>query len=98
MDYVQSFDLFGVPAKQVPSITGIGAPTTATEAAVGCLYMDIDTGNLYKCVSATNDAYTWSPVVALTTVEKNIILTLLRNVTYKDDMSELLSQLEVLWS
>ena len=59
MNYVKSFDLFGVPATQIPATPGSGAPTTATEGAVGCLYMDTDTGNLYKCTAATDGAYTW---------------------------------------
>lgn len=59
MNYVKSFDLFGVPAKQIPSITESGAPTTETEGAVGCLYMDTDTGNLYKCTAVVDGEYTW---------------------------------------
>lgn len=59
MNYVKSFDLFGVPATQIPATPGSGAPTTATEGAVGCLYMDTDTGNLYKCTSVADGVYTW---------------------------------------
>ena len=59
MNYVQSFDLFGVPAAQIPSITKSGAPTTTTEAAVGCLYMNTDNGDLYKCTAVSNGVYTW---------------------------------------
>lgn len=59
MNYVESFDLFGVPAKQISSITGSGAPTTTTEGAVGCLYMDTGTGDLYKCTAAVDGVYTW---------------------------------------
>lgn len=59
MNYVESFDLFGVEAKQIPCITGAGAPTTTTEGAVGCLYMDTNTGALYKCIAVTDGIYTW---------------------------------------
>lgn len=59
MNYVDSFNLFGVEAKQIPSIKGSGAPTTSTEGAVGCLYMDTGTGDVYKCTSATDGVYTW---------------------------------------
>lgn len=59
MNYVKSFDLFGVPAMQIPATPGSGTPTTATEGAVGCLYMDTDTGNLYKCIAVADGAYTW---------------------------------------
>lgn len=59
MNYVQSFDLFGVPAKQIPATPGSGAPTATTEGAVGCLYMDTDTGALYKCTAVADGVYTW---------------------------------------
>lgn len=59
MNYVNSFDLFGVPAKQIPATPGSGAPTETTEGVVGCLYMDTDTGNLYKCIAAGSGVYTW---------------------------------------
>lgn len=62
MNYVDSFNLFGTEAKQNPSITGSGAPTTSTEGAVGCLYMDTDTGALYKCTAAADGVYTWTSV------------------------------------
>lgn len=63
MNYVKSFNLFGVDAVQIPCITGSGAPTTTTEAAVGCLYMDEDTGDMYKCISAVDSVYTWEKLV-----------------------------------
>lgn len=59
MNYVESLNLFGVEAKEIPCIKGSGAPTTATEGAVGCLYMDTNTGNIYKCTAAANGVYTW---------------------------------------
>lgn len=59
MNYVESFDLFGVPAKQIPAITGKGAPASSTEGAVGCIYMDTDTGDLYKCTTVADGVYTW---------------------------------------
>ena len=61
MNYVQSFNLFGVDAKQIPCIPGSGAPTTATEAAIGCFYMDTssETKDVYKCVNITDGVYTW---------------------------------------
>lgn len=59
MDYVNSFDFFGVKAKQIPNIVGKGAPTEKTEAAVGCLYMDTDTEDIYKCTAVSSGKYTW---------------------------------------
>lgn len=40
-------------------ITSKGAPTTSTEGAVGCLYMDTDTGNMYKCTAVNAGVYYW---------------------------------------
>ena len=59
MNYVESFNLFGVEAKQVPCITGSGAPTLRTGGVIGCLYMDITSGDIYKCVGVSDDIYTW---------------------------------------
>lgn len=63
MNYVESFNLLGVEAKQLPCIKGEGAPTTATEGAVGCLYMDTLTGDTYKCTAASDGVYTWIRVL-----------------------------------
>lgn len=52
MNFVKSFDLFGTKAKQLPCTPGNGAPTTTTDGAVGDLYMDTDTGDLYKCTGS----------------------------------------------
>lgn len=59
MNYVEYFNLLGVDAKQIPSITGEGAPTTSTEGAVGCLYMNTLTGDMYKCTAVETDGYVW---------------------------------------
>ncbi|MBR0544016.1 MAG: SGNH/GDSL hydrolase family protein [Bacteroidaceae bacterium] len=60
MNYVEHLNLFGVEAKQIPCSTGAGAPTTSTEGAVGCLYMDTLTGDVWKCVSEADDKYGWA--------------------------------------
>lgn len=59
MNYIDSFDIFGVEAKEIPCIKGNGAPTTETAGAVGMFYMDIDTGSVYKCTAVVNGVYTW---------------------------------------
>lgn len=61
MNYVKSLNLFGVEAKEIPCITGSGAPTTSTQGAVGCFYMDTssDTKDVYKCTAVSNGTYTW---------------------------------------
>lgn len=60
MNYVDHLNLFGVEAKEVPCIKGSGAPTEATVGAVGMLYMDTDTGDIYKCTAVVDGDYTWS--------------------------------------
>jgi surface protein len=60
MNYVESFNLLGLEAKQIPCIKGENAPTTSTEGAVGCLYMNTLTGDIYKCTAASDGTYTWS--------------------------------------
>ena len=55
MEYIESFRLLGVQARQKPCLPGQGAP--AVPAVSGELYMDIDTGDLYKCVGGT-----WRPM------------------------------------
>ena len=59
MNFVESLELFHVSAKEIPCLTGRGAPTGRTEGAAGVLYMDIDTGDLYKCRGGTDGQYRW---------------------------------------
>lgn len=59
MNYVEHLNLFGVEAKEIPCITGSGAPTNSTEGAVGCFYMDTDTGDVYKCVGVSDGVHDW---------------------------------------
>ena len=57
MNYVESLNLFGVPVKEVPCITGSGKPTDSTEGAVGCFYMDTDTGDIYNVAQSQCCSY-----------------------------------------
>lgn len=61
MNYVESFNLLGVEAKQIPCEKFHGAPTSSTEGAVGLLGIDVDSENhdLYKCVAIENGNYIW---------------------------------------
>lgn len=59
MNFVESLDLFHVSAKEIPCLTGKGAPTEQTEGVPGVLYMDTDSGELYKCRGGANGAYRW---------------------------------------
>lgn len=58
------------------TITGVGLPTAATEGAVGCLYMDISTGEVYKRVAVDADhSYTWAIADNNSTHEKYFTIT-----------------------
>ena len=60
MNYVDSFNLFGTEAAQIPCIKGAGAPTISTEGAVGCLYLNTDKGDVYVCTAVSDGVYTWT--------------------------------------
>ena len=64
MNFVESLRMFHVDAKEIPCVTGKGAPTEKTLGAPGVLYMDTDTGDLYKCraADAVNKVYTWEKI------------------------------------
>ena len=59
MNYVKHLSFCGVEAKEIPCIQGEGAPTNATEGAVGCLYMNTLNGDVYKCTAVNDGVYTW---------------------------------------
>lgn len=71
MDYVKSFNLFGTDVRQIPCIRGSGAPTTETVSAVGDMYMDTDTGAIYKCTAVTDGACTWENIGAAVATDVN---------------------------
>ncbi len=62
MNYVEGIKIGGATAAQIPSIKGTGAPTTETYGAVGCLYMNTDNGDMYKCISDTDGVYIWETI------------------------------------
>ena len=61
MNYVDSFNLFGVEARQIPCIELNGVPTEETEGAVGLLGIDIASENkeIYKCTDVVNGLFIW---------------------------------------
>lgn len=59
MNHVSSFNMFGVCATQITCLCGNGAPTTATDATVGSLYMNTNNGDIYKCVGVNDGVYQW---------------------------------------
>ena len=64
MNYVESLKMFGLSAKEIPCVTGEGAPTVKIEGRPGVLYMDTDTGTLYKCRTAdfVNEVFGWERI------------------------------------
>lgn len=59
MEYVEHLDLFGQEVKEIPCITGKNPPSASTVGKVGMFYMDTETGEVYKCVAASANTYTW---------------------------------------
>ena len=59
MNFVDSLAPLHLAAKEIPCLTGKGAPTPHTEGAPGVLYMDTDTGDLYKCRGRVKKSYRW---------------------------------------
>lgn len=47
MDYVKNLNIKGIKTKEIPCIVGKGAPDN-TANATGLLYMDENTGEVYK--------------------------------------------------
>lgn len=62
MNFVESLNLFGVPAKEIPCIKGSGAPSSTTAGAVGLFYMNTDNGDVYKCTYAAAGVCAWEPL------------------------------------
>ena len=63
MEYIKAISLLGVTARQLPMLTGEGTPTGETIGAVGELYIDTLTGDIYKCVSVAENVYKWESVL-----------------------------------
>ncbi len=60
--FYSNMNINGSEFQLAVNITGKGEPTTSTEANVGMLYMDTESGALYKCTAAADGVYTWVPV------------------------------------
>lgn len=63
MNYVEGIKIGGTTAAQIPCIKHKGIPTTETVGAVGCLYMNTDTGGMYKCIAVKDGKYIWLAIV-----------------------------------
>ena len=73
VNYVSVFDLFGVEARQVTCDCANGAPTSSTPGKIGMLYMNIDNGDIYKCISSGNGMTAWSLLVTSEDSIKNAV-------------------------
>lgn len=89
MNFVENSDFFGVEASQIPCINGEGAPTTETEGAVGCLYMDTLTGEIYKCTEVSDSVYTWERFRGV----KDVIIRSDKKIYVQDAVYSKLSEL-----
>lgn len=57
MNYIKNLKMLGIEAKEIPCITGTGAPTLETDGAVGMFYMDEGSGKVHK-----RTATGWEPL------------------------------------
>lgn len=80
--------------KPVQALAGADAPTTATAGVVGQEYYvnaDGAVTEMYVCTAVANGTYTWDKVEfgggGLSSTEKNLIVTILRNAVYSSDQS-----------
>lgn len=87
MNYVNSFNLLGLEARQRPCLTGNGEPTI--ESTIGDLYQDINTGVLYKYV-LKNEVHKWEKVI-----EDAPTIAVSDNIIVIDDMSSVKQKLNV---
>lgn len=62
MDFVKHLNIDGADTKEIPCIVGKVDPTEATLGAVGCFYLNEDTGDLFKCLSAVSGVYKWERI------------------------------------
>lgn len=67
-DYPTNFwpylNVLGVVGKEIPCLTGSGAPGKGTPGGVGSLYMNTVNGKVYKCTAVTDGVYTWKALTS----------------------------------
>ncbi len=100
MNFVDNLNMYGVEAMQLPCIKRSGAPTEATEGAVGLLYMNTDNGTMYKCIAVENGVHTWELLASgggVTSEEKSLMLSLFNNALFSTDVSAIVTRLNTLW-
>ena len=62
INQVEYFNILGTKVRQNSCMTGSGAPSSTLEALVGMLYMDTDSGEIYKCTSSNYNGSTWATI------------------------------------
>ena len=63
MKYVENLNICGTDIKEIPCTRGYGVPTGETMGKVGVLYMNVHTGEVYKCTEMKYGVTTWEPLV-----------------------------------
>jgi hypothetical protein len=63
INYIENFDILDLKVKQIPCITGAGRPSES-DGAVGMLYIDTDSGLVYKCTSVNTYGFVWKDITA----------------------------------
>jgi hypothetical protein len=78
-----------IGALELPCIKGNGAPTPATEGAVGDFYMDTNTCTVYKCTAVADGVYTWEHICV---AEKQY--ELIETITLEEEVSAITRNVE----
>ena len=60
INQVEYFDILGTKVRQNSCMTGSGVPSSTLTALVGMLYMDTESGEVYKCTSSNDSGTTWA--------------------------------------
>lgn len=55
VNFVNSFNIIGVEVAQIPCLTGHGEPLQDFALKVGLLYINEDSGEMYKCIKGESD-------------------------------------------
>ena len=75
MQFFDSLSMFHVDGRQITCVTGNGVPGERTEGAPGVLYMDLETGDLFKCRAAdpVHKQYTWEQLGGAVIDQESIV-------------------------
>lgn len=79
ISYVDGFDLFGIKARQIPCLSGKGEPNADIAAAIGLLYIDEDTGDMYKSIKGNENSLIWTRIANDSSQSSSGIIELIKN-------------------